>query len=192
MTEKNIEINEPGDEEVRDANSPADDAQPQTGDTPPAPAEDMQALRDQLLRKVAEFENFKRRTREEKEILTQLGTEILMRDLLPVIDDFERSLEAGRDHADFNAFYDGVQIIYNKLLRTLEQRGLQPMNAKGKPFDVEYHDALLQVPSSEVEPGTVVDVIEKGYLMRDRVLRHAKVTVARESDSDTSNTEPQA
>ncbi|MCZ7558139.1 MAG: nucleotide exchange factor GrpE [Bacteroidia bacterium] len=136
------------------------------------------ALRDQLLRRVAEFENFKRRTREEKDVLIKYGNEGLLLGLLPVLDDFERSLDAGKTHPDFTSFFAGVEIIYGKLLRTLEQRGLTAMDAKGKPFDVDFHDALLQVPTSDAEPGTVLDVAEKGYLLHDKVIRHAKVTVA--------------
>lgn len=136
------------------------------------------SLRDQLLRRAAEFENFKRRTREEKDMLIKYGTEGLLLNLLPVIDDFERSLDAGKSHPDFSVFYSGVEIIYGKLLRALEQRGLKSMDAKGRPFDVDFHDALLQVPTSEAEPGTVLDVAEKGYLLHDKVIRHAKVTVA--------------
>ena len=142
-------------------------------------------LKEQVLRKVAEFENFKRRTRDEKDALLKYGAEGVISDLLPVIDDFERSLAAGREHHDFEAFYNGVEIIYGKLMRVLQQRGLAPLDAAGKPFDVDFHDALLQVPSADVEAGTVLDVVEKGYLLHDKVIRHAKVTVAREADEAT-------
>ncbi len=140
-------------------------------------------LKDQLLRRAAEFENFKRRTREEKDLLMKYGAEGVILDLLPVIDDFERSLASGKEHPDFDSMYKGVEIIYGKLLRVLENRGLRPMDALGKPFDVDFHDALLQIPSAEAEPGTVLDVAEKGYLLYEKVIRHAKVTVSREPDS---------
>ncbi|MDT8324060.1 MAG: nucleotide exchange factor GrpE, partial [Bacteroidota bacterium] len=139
-------------------------------------------LKEQVLRKVAEFENYKRRTREEKDALLKYGAEGVISELLPVIDDFERSLAAGREHQDFVSFFSGVEIIYGKLLRVLQNRGLTPIEAVGKPFDVDYHDALLQVPSAENEPGTVLDEAEKGYMLHDKVLRHAKVTVSREVD----------
>lgn len=141
-------------------------------------------LKDQLLRKVAEFENFRRRTRDEKDALLKFGAESLILDLLPVIDDFERSLASGKEHPDFESFYKGVEIIYGKLLRTLENRGLKPMDSVGKPFDVDYHDALMQIPRADVEAGTVLDQVEKGYLLHDKVIRHAKVTVAREADEE--------
>jgi molecular chaperone GrpE len=151
---------------------------------------EIDALREQLLRRAAEFENFKRRTREEKDVLIKYGTEGLLLSLLPVLDDFERSIGAGKTHPDFASFYAGVEIIFTKLLRILEQRGLTPMDAKGKPFDVEFHDALLQVPTADAQPGTVLDVAEKGYLLYDKVIRHAKVTVAIEPPE--SGTEGQA
>lgn len=153
------------------------------------PRQEIAALKDQLLRKVAEFENFKRRTREEKDILIKYGTEGLIYDLLPVLDDFERSLQAGREHPDFEAFYKGIEIINGKLLRTLEQRGVKAVDAKGKPFDVDFHDALLQIPTPDAEPGTVIDVIEKGYMLHDKVIRHAKVTVAIDSPDASASSE---
>lgn len=139
----------------------------------------VQQLRDQLLRKAAEFENFRRRTREEQATLLQYAEENLIRALLPLIDDFDRSLKFGKEHPDFESFYRGTEIIRNKLVKTLEQRGLKTIDAIGKHFDVDYHEALLQLPSDS-EPGTVLDVIEPGYILHDRVIRHAKVAVASE------------
>ncbi len=144
-------------------------------------------LKEQVLRKVAEFENYKRRTRDEKDALLKYGAEGVISELLPVIDDFERSLNAGREHHDFESFYNGVEIIYGKLMRALQNRGLSPIEAVGKPFDVDYHDALLQVPSADVEPGTVLDEAEKGYMLHDKVIRHSKVTVSREADESTES-----
>jgi molecular chaperone GrpE len=142
-------------------------------------------LREQVLRKVAEFENFKRRTRDEKDALLKYGAEGVISDLLPVIDDFERSLSAGKEHPDFESIYSGVEIIYAKLLRVLQNRGLSAIVAVGKPFDTDFHDALLQIPNAKVEPGTVLDEAEKGYMLHDKVIRHAKVTVSREADQTT-------
>ncbi len=139
----------------------------------------VQQLKDQLLRKAAEFENFRRRTREEQATLLQYAEENLIRALLPLIDDFDRSLKAGKEHPDFESFYTGTEIIRNKLVKTLEQRGLRLIEAIGKHFDVDYHEALIQLPSDS-EPGTVLDVIEPGYTLHDRVIRHAKVAVASE------------
>ncbi len=142
-------------------------------------------LRDQLLRKVAEFENYKRRTRDEKDLLMKYGAEGIILDLLPVIDDFQRSLSSGKEHSDFESMYKGVEIIYGKLMRVLENRGLRPIEAVGKPFDVDFHHAILQIPSSDVSPGTVLDVAEAGYILYDKVIRHAKVTVSREDETES-------
>lgn len=190
----------PIDEQDGAAGAAAEDATPSAGDTTAgtgaseaaatasgdaletALSESVQ-LRDQLLRKIAEFENFKRRTRDEKDQLMKYGAEGVLLDLLPVIDDFERSIAASKEHGDALSIAQGVEIIYAKFMRVLENRGLRPMDAAGKPFDVDFHDALLQVPSAEVDPGTVLDVVEKGYLLHDRVIRHAKVTVSREPDA---------
>lgn len=151
---------------------------------------ELSQVKDQLLRKVAEFENFKRRTREEKDMLMKYGAEGVLRDLLPVLDDFDRSIAAAREHNDLEALKSGIEIIQGKLLRVLENRGLRPIDAMGKPFDVDFHDALLQMPSAEAAPGTILDVVEKGYMLHDRVIRHAKVTVA--SDTPAQNTDASA
>lgn len=144
-------------------------------------------LKEQLLRRAAEFENFKRRTREEKDLLMKYGAEGVLRDLLPVLDDFDRSIAAAREHNDLEALRSGIEIIHGKLLRVLEHRGLRPIDAMGKPFDVDFHDALLQMPSAEAAPGTVLDVVEKGYMLHDRVIRHAKVTVAAETPAQNTD-----
>lgn len=141
-------------------------------------------LKDQFLRKIAEFENYKRRTREEKDLLMKYGSEGVLLDLLPVIDDFERTIAATKGQGDVATIAQGVELIYGKFMRVLENRGLRPMDATGEPFDVDFHDALLQVPSADVEPGTVLEVVEKGYLLHDKVIRHAKVTVSREADAE--------
>ena len=135
-------------------------------------------LKDQLLRKAAEFENFRRRTREEQSMLVKYGNEGLILELLPVLDDFERSLKAGREHPDFDAFFKGTEMVRNKLVKVLESRGLKPVESAGLPFDERLHDALLQIPRNDVPSGTVIDEVESGYLLHDRVIRHAKVTVA--------------
>jgi molecular chaperone GrpE len=138
-------------------------------------------LRDQLLRKAAEFENYRRRSAEEFASLVRNANENLLSALLPVLDDFARSLKAGKDLKDYEAFYRGVELISGKLSRVLENEGLKAFESEGKPFDVHYHDALLQVRRSDVPPHTVIEEVEKGYLLNDRVLRHAKVIVSAEA-----------
>ena len=145
-------------------------------------------LKDQLLRKAAEFENYRRRSAEEFSGLVRNANENLLSALLPVLDDFARSLRAGKDLKDYEAFYRGVELIAGKLTRILENEGLHAFDAEGKPFDVHYHDALLQVPRPDLPPHTVIEEVEKGYMVNDRVLRHAKVIVS----ADTPDQEGQA
>jgi len=134
--------------------------------------------KDQLLRKAAEFENYKRRSDAERVELILNANEDLISSLLPILNDFLRSLKSGAEKKDFDAFTKGVELISNKLSMLLESYGLTPFESVGKPFDVGFHDALLQVPRNDVPPNTVVEEIEPGYKLKDRVLRHAKVIVS--------------
>jgi len=106
--------------------------------------------KDQFLRKAAEFENFKRRTEAELANVIRNANEGLIASLLPILNDFVRSLKAGAENKNYDAFYKGVELIYEKLSKLLESQGLTSFNSVGKPFDVEYHDALLQVPREDV------------------------------------------
>lgn len=147
--------------------------------------------RDQLLRKAAEFENYKRRSEADFANLIRNANEALVSSLLPIIDDLVRSLKAATSATDPAAFLRGVEMIYAKLLKTLENQGLAAFESVGKPFDVEYHDALLQVPRDDVPPHTVVEEIERGYKFNDRVLRHARVIVSSSPDDpDPENSRP--
>jgi molecular chaperone GrpE len=138
--------------------------------------------RDQLLRKAAEFENYKRRSESDFANLIRNANEALVASLLPVLDDMIRSLKAASGNTDPATFQRGVEMIYAKLLKTLENQGLAAFESVGKPFDVGYHDALLQVPRNDVPPHTVVEEIERGYKFNDRVLRHARVIVSSSPD----------
>ena len=139
-------------------------------------------LKDQLLRKAAEFENYKKRIETDSANLVRFANEDLIVNLLPVIDDFERSLKAKPQSADegsdLNTFFRGMELIYNKLKKVLEANEVKEIEVVGKPFDPSYHDALLQVPRSDVPPHTVVEEIDKGYKMRDKIIRHARVIVS--------------
>ncbi len=137
-----------------------------------------ETYRDQLLRKAAEFENYKRRAEADYSSLIRNANETLLSSLLPILDDFHRSLKSGKDQKDTDAFYRGIELIASKLTRTLELEGLKPFESTGHPFDVHYHDALLQVPRNDVPPHTVIEEVERGYMLNDRVLRHAKVIVS--------------
>ena len=135
-------------------------------------------LRDKYLRLAAEFDNYKRRTAKERNDLFKTANQELMVALLPALDDFERAQTYMKDTADAGAVRESIDIIYNKLLKTLQQKGLTPMESKGAAFDPELHEAITQIsaPADDLK-GKVVDEIEKGYYLGDKVLRHAKVVL---------------
>jgi molecular chaperone GrpE len=139
-------------------------------------------LKDQVLRKAAEFDNYKKRIENDILATTKFCNEELIESLLPVLDDFERYLEHSQDENANNAFYKGVGMIYNKLLKNLEQRGLKKLETVGQQFDVNLHDALLVMPNADPKtpPHTVLKEVEKGYSLHDKIIRHAKVIVSGE------------
>jgi molecular chaperone GrpE len=133
-------------------------------------------LKDKYLRLAAEFENYKRRTAKERTDLFKTANQELMVALLPVLDDFDRARQHTQGATDPAALQNALDITYNKLNKTLEQKGLTPMNAKGGDFDAELHEAITQIPApSDDLRGKIVDEIEKGYYLGDKVIRHAKV-----------------
>jgi molecular chaperone GrpE len=139
--------------------------------------------KDQMLRRAAEFENYKRRVESEGAAIMRSANEGLLAALLPVVDDFARSLKVGKEQKDNEAFYTGVELINAKLLKVLERYGVVPFESVGRPFDVSVHDALLQIPRPDVAPHTVIEEVERGYMLFDRVLRHAKVVVSAEPET---------
>ncbi len=138
--------------------------------------------KDQLLRRAAELENFKRRSETEVATIIRNANENLLTALLPVLDDFDRSLKASADSADMESLRRGIELIAQKLAKVLEREGLLPFESVGQPFDVAYHDALLQLPRADVPPHTVIEEVGRGYRLRDKVLRHAKVVVSASAD----------
>ena len=138
----------------------------------------IEQLKDQLLRKAAEFENYKRRSEADTASIVRFANERLLKALLPVLDDFDRSLKAGREKGADDPFFRGVELVASKLTKVMMQEGLEPFTSVGEPFDVGLHDALLQLPRSDVPPHTVVEEVERGYRLYEKVLRHAKVVVS--------------
>ena len=134
--------------------------------------------KDMLLRKVAEFDNYKRRIENETANIIKFATESLIDDLLPVLDDFERSLKHGKESKEAEALLKGIELIYQKFFKVLEGRGVKTFETVGKEFSVDFHDALMQMPRNDLPPHTVVEEVEKGYMLNDRVIRHAKVVVS--------------
>ncbi len=139
--------------------------------------------RDRYLRAVAEFDNAKKRAAREREDYTRYATESLVREILPVLDNFERALLAARSEPGAAAVVSGVELIQRELLRVLEKVGVTPFASVGQPFDPERHEAVARVPAGPGAPeGTVVDETARGYALHGRVLRPAMVTVAMAPD----------
>ncbi len=146
--------------------------------------------KDQLLRKAAEFENYKKRSEAEYINLVKSANEGLISSLIPILDDFTRSLKSGKEVKEHESFFKGVELIHSKFVKLLESHGLIPFESVGKPFDVDYHDALMQMPRSDVPPHTVVEEIERGYKLFEKVVRHAKVIVSTEPPQAGSEIPP--
>ena len=145
-------------------------------------------LRDQLLRKAAEFENYKRRTENDYGAMVRFSTEEMISKLLPIIDDFERSMKtlapSGASPEEGN-FFRGIELIFAKFRKLLDTHAVTEMDVLGKPFNPELHDALLQVPNSDVPPHTILEVVDKGYMLHDKVIRHARVIVSSDQTPET-------
>ncbi|MDY6288197.1 MAG: nucleotide exchange factor GrpE [Bacteroidales bacterium] len=138
--------------------------------------EKLAEMNDKYVRLYSEYENYRKRTNTEKADLIVNGSKDMIKAILPVVDDMERALTA---MSDDEGAKEGVQLIYNKMMNILSQKGLKPMESKGVKFDENLHEAVTQFPATdESQKGTVVDVVEKGYFLNDKVLRYAKVVVA--------------
>ena len=134
--------------------------------------------KDKYTRLYAEFDNFRKRTSKERvDLIKNAGKDVLV-DLLPLIDDFDRAVNAANSAENIDGVIEGYALIQQKFYKSLESKGVKPMNSIGEAFDVEFHEAITKIPApSEDMQGKVVDVIEKGYFMNDQVLRYAKVVV---------------
>lgn len=165
-------------------NVPLDNAgQEITGEAPKASPLDaakaeIAELKDKYLRLYADFENFRRRTAKEKLEMISGASADMVKLILPIVDDFERAKVSFDSSTDIEALKEGVDLIYNKLYKTLESKGLKAMESKGADFDAEIHESIAQFPApSEDLKGKVIDEIEKGYYLNDKVIRYAKVIV---------------
>ena len=137
--------------------------------------DELAEAKDKYLRLYAEFDNHRRRTAKEKIELIQSGGEQILKALLPVADDFERAEKSFKDKNDKES--EGFFLIQNKFKKILEQNGVKVLDTTSDEFNADLHDAITQVPSDESKKGKIVDVVEKGYVLNDRVIRHAKVVV---------------
>lgn len=139
--------------------------------------EQIEQLEDKVKRQLAEFENFRNRTEKEKSAMFETGAKSVIEKMLPVVDNFERGLATVPEDKKEDPFVDGMNRIYKQLLTELENIGVKPIEAVGKEFDPNLHNAVMQVASEEYESGVVAQELQKGYTYRDSVVRHSMVAV---------------
>lgn len=187
--EKNIEINDENvdknvvsEENTENASAKADNsademtAEPTIEEQLEAAKKEVEQYKDKYLRAVAEFDNYRKRTLKEKAELLLNGSEKAVCAFLPILDDFERAIADKTE--DVNAIKEGVQIIFNKFNKTLESLGVKKIETEGKDFDVDFHEAVAMVPGmGDDKKGKVIDCVQTGYQLNDKVIRHAKVAV---------------
>ena len=155
----------------------ADNEQAEEKDPLDAALDEIAKLKDQLLRTIAEFENYKKRTLKEKAELILNGGEKTITAILPVLDDFERAL-ADTHTDDPAAIKEGMDLIFKKFIKTLEGLGVKKIETQDQDFDVDYHEAIAMVPGmGDDKKGKVIDCVQTGYMLNDKVIRHAKVAV---------------
>lgn len=200
MIKKDTTEQNPGEEEVRDQNeTESSEITESTKEEKPKSKkksskskskkleEEVQKLqgevdesKDKYLRLFAEFDNYKKRSIKEKLEFMKTASQDTINAILPVIDDFDRAKKSADDDESVEQFSEGVMMVYNKLQTTLSNLGLEPMVSTGEVFDPELHAALTEIPApSEDMKGKVIDTIEKGYLLKDKIIRHAKVVVGK-------------
>lgn len=180
---ENQEISDSSDEVEPRLEEKGDDEATESADDSQEIQERAELLQDQLLRAQAEIENVRRRSAKEGETIRKFAIERLARDLLPVLDSLEKAIEIGSE-ADSNAgtvLAEGVQLSLKLFLDILEKEGLSVLYPLGEPFDPQFHEALTVVPNPDMEVNSVMEVIQKGYILNGRVVRAAKVVVTSDS-----------
>ena len=170
-------------EEEQPQNDQAEEAAPLTHEEQlEKELEDAQAVieeqKDKYLRLSAEFDNYRKRTMKEKAELILNGGEKSISSILPVIDDFERAIKTMETAKDVKAVKEGVELIYNKFMAVMAQNGVKVIETKDQPLDTDYHEAIAVIPApSEEQKGKILDCVQTGYTLNDKVIRHAKVVV---------------
>lgn len=140
--------------------------------------EKIEELTDRLQRNMAEFDNFRKRTEKEKTFMFEVGARDIIEKLLPVVDNFERGLAAIPEEDKGTPFADGMEMIYKQLMKMLEDAGVRPIEAAGKPFDPDFHNAVMHIDDESLGENIVVQELQKGYIYRETVVRHSMVQVA--------------
>jgi molecular chaperone GrpE len=162
-------------------------AAPAEGEEPSLEVQ-LEDTKDRYLRLAAEFENYKRRTLKERQDLYNYATENLIKELLPTVDNLERALEHARqteEGGDVDKFLEGVELTYRSLMQVLEKSGVQVVEGQDAPFDPQVQEAIRQIPREGCAPGTVVEIYQRGYLLKDRLLRPALVAVSSRLEEDS-------
>ena len=152
-------------------------AQAPAGSKEKAVQEKVAALEDKVKRQMAEFDNFRKRTAKEKEQMFSMGEKSVIEKMLPIVDNFERGLAAVPESEKDSAIDSGMEMVYKQLMKQLEDLGVKPIEAVGKEFDPNFHNAVTQVASDEFESGIVAQEFQKGYTYHDMVIRHSMVGV---------------
>jgi len=173
--EKDINVNEH--DEVTDTSQTVNDTENTENQEPQTLEDKYNELNDRFLRLYAEFDNYRRRTNKEKVELISSANEKLLVDVIPTLDDFERAIANNTAVEDLAALKQGFELIYTKLKSTLEAKGLKQMVAKGENFDSDLHEAIANVPGDDSQKGKIIDDVEKGYFLNEKVIRYAKVVV---------------
>ncbi|MBO1721026.1 nucleotide exchange factor GrpE [Extibacter sp. GGCC_0201] len=140
--------------------------------------EKIEELTDRLTRQMAEFDNFRKRTDKEKSQMYEIGAKDIIEKILPVVDNFERGLDAASEEEKENPFVQGMDKIYKQLMTTLEEIGVKPIEAVGQEFNPDFHNAVMHVDDESLGENTVTEEFQKGYMYRDSVVRHSMVKVA--------------
>lgn len=174
VTDQEVKNNE---QELKET---ADEISSESSDTAAklTPEDELAEMKDKYLRMYSEFENYKRRVSRERVELFKTANQEILQALLPILDDFERAMKSMEKATEVSAVMEGIQLIQNKLKNTCTQKGLKEMEAMEQAFDPDFHEAITNIPApTEALKGKVLDVVEKGYFLNDKVIRYAKVVV---------------
>ena len=185
MEERDININEEENLNEEQVESPETTDSPESPETPEVEKDpldvaldEIASLKDKYLRSVAEFDNYRKRTLKERAELILNGGEKVITAILPVVDDMERAIENGAKTDDPAVLREGMELIYHKLLKVMESQGISTIDTDNSDFDTDIHEAVAMVPGmGDDKKGKVIDCLQKGYKLNDKVIRHAKVAV---------------
>ena len=180
-----------GTEEIEPEREPAEaapsDEEPEE-ETVDSLKQELEASRDKYIRLMAEFDNYKRRTSREYERMVEKANERLMLDIIEVRESFERALKSGKENAGNEGFFEGMKMIFGKLDEILQRNGLSVFTEVGEEFDPRVHDALMKTPHDSIPTDHIAEVFEKGYKLRNHVIKHGRVIVSSGPGEETADT----